>query len=242
MRSPARPAEAALVRHRVVRLAPAAWAALAEPLVERLALPAADAAVIRAWAACGRPLMVRRAGPCEAGAPGVPLGLPLPPSMGKRRIALMAPSEAIASSEAPPALAALRDAAPEAWRATLDALDALARRHRIGCRAFGSLAWQALTGLPYLSSGSDLDLLFELPAGLSGSAGGGDALAALLDAIAASDRAAPMRIDGELIRADGAGANWREWHAARGAHDEIVVKTAAGVALMTPRAFLEGAV
>lgn len=173
--------------------------------------------------------------------------LALPPSMGKRRIGVVAPVEAIVSSEAPPALAALRDAAPEAWRVTLDALDALARRHRVGCRAFGSLAWQALTGLTYLSAGSDLDVLFELPAGRpdagsSGSAGGREALAALLDGIAACDAAAPMRIDGELIRADGAGANWREWHAARGEHDEIVVKTAAEVVLMTPRAFLEGAV
>ncbi|WLE58731.1 malonate decarboxylase holo-[acyl-carrier-protein] synthase [Burkholderia plantarii] len=247
MRSPAQAAEAARVRHRVVRVAPDAWAGLAEPLVARLALPADDASVVREWAARGRPLMVRRAGPCDAGSPGVPLGLPLPPSMGKRRIGVVAPVEAIVSSEAPPALAALRDAAPEAWRVTLDALDALARRHRVGCRAFGSLAWQALTGLTYLSAGSDLDVLFELPAGRpdagsSGSAGGREALAALLDGIAACDAAAPMRIDGELIRADGAGANWREWHAARGEHDEIVVKTAAEVVLMTPRAFLEGAV
>lgn len=244
MNSPAQAAEAARIRHRVVRIAPDAWAALAEPLVARLALPADDAAVIREWAARGRPLMVRRAGPCDAGSLGVPLGLPLPPSMGKRRIGVIAPVDAIVSSEAPPALGALRDVAPEAWRATIDALDALARRHQVGCRAFGSLAWRALTGLPYLSAGSDLDLLFELPAGWSGtgSTDGREALAALLDGIAACDAASPMRIDGELIRADGAGANWREWHAARGEHDEIVVKTSAEVVLMTPRAFLEGAV
>nr|WP_246797391.1 malonate decarboxylase holo-[acyl-carrier-protein] synthase [Burkholderia perseverans] len=222
-----------------MHIAPDAWAALAGPLVARLALPADDAVVIREWAARGRPLMVRRAGPCDAASPGVPLGLPLPPSMGKRRIGVVVPVDAIVSSEAPPALAALRDVAPETWRATIDALDALARRHRVGCRAFGSLAWQALTGLTYLSPGSDLDLLFELPAG---SAGGREALAALLDGIATCDAAAPMRIDGELIRTDGAGANWREWHAARGEHDEIVAKTAAEVVLMTPRAFLEGAV
>ncbi|MBI0325650.1 malonate decarboxylase holo-[acyl-carrier-protein] synthase [Burkholderia plantarii] len=244
MNSPAQAAEAARVRHRVVRVAPDAWAVLAEPLVARLALPADDAAVVREWAARGRPLMVRRAGPCDAASPGVPLGLPLPPSMGKRRIGVVAPIEAIVSSEAPPALDALRDTAPEAWRATIDALDALARRHRVGCRAFGSLAWQALTGLSYLSAGSDLDLLFELPAGWSeiGSTQGREALAALLDDIAVCDAAAPMRIDGELIRADGAGVNWRESHAARGEHDEIVVKTSAEVVLMTLRAFLEGAV
>ena len=37
----------------------------------------------------------------------------------------------------------------------------------------------------------------------------------------------PMRIDGEVVRADGAGVNWRElWSGTR----EVLVKSAAGVA------------
>jgi phosphoribosyl-dephospho-CoA transferase len=63
------------------------------------------------------------------------------------------------------------------------------------------------------------------------------ALAALLAELAACDAAAPMRIDGEVIRPDGAGVNWRELHAGAG---EVVVKTASNVVLASPQAFLEG--
>lgn len=235
MNSPARPAEARLIRHGVVRVAPHAWGAV---LAAHPAL--ADAPpVVREWAARGWPLMVRRAGPCDAGAPGVPLGLPLPPSLGKRRIGVVAPEAAIVSVEPPPAIAGLRAAAPAGWRATLDRLDAIARRHGVGCRAFGSLAWQAMTGLTYLSSGSDLDLLFDAPVGPDAEA----VLAALLDDVAAlaDGGEVPMRIDGEVIRADGAGANWRELRTALTARGEVVAKTPAGVALMSPCAFLDGA-
>jgi len=241
MNSPARPAEAGLIRHSVVRVAPDAWR---EVLAAHPAL--ADAPpVVREWAARGWPLMVRRAGACDAGAAGVPLGLPLPPSLGKRRIGVVVPESAIVSVEPPPAVARLREAAPAHWRATLDRLDAIARRHHVVCRAFGSLAWQALTGLTYLSSGSDLDLLFDAPIGADAEA----ALAALLDDVAAlADGAdgpdggeAPMRIDGEVIRADGAGANWRELRTALAERGEIVAKTSAGVVLLSPREFLDGA-
>uniref|UniRef100_UPI00197E0823 malonate decarboxylase holo-[acyl-carrier-protein] synthase n=1 Tax=Burkholderia sp. Ac-20379 TaxID=2703900 RepID=UPI00197E0823 len=167
-----------------------------------------------------------------------PLGLPLPPSLGKRRIGVVVPEAALVSVEPPPAVALLQAAAPEAWRATLERLDAIARRHRVHCRAFGSLAWQAMTGLTYLSSGSDLDLLFDAPVGPDA----GATLAALLDDVAAlaDGGEAPMRIDGEVIRADGAGVNWRELHAALAARGEIVAKTSSGVALLSPRDFLDG--
>ena len=47
--------------------------------------------------------------------------------------------------------------------------------------------------------------------------------------LAAIEAAAPMRLDGELVRDDGAAVNWREFHA--GAR-EILVKTIDGVALL----------
>ncbi|MDN7803767.1 malonate decarboxylase holo-[acyl-carrier-protein] synthase [Burkholderia gladioli] len=249
MHSPARPAEAALVRHGLVRVAPGAWRVLlaAEPALAAGAVDsadivdAADAAarsVLRDWAVRGWPLMVRRPGPCDAARPGVPLGLPLPPSLGKRRIGVSLAAEAIVSIERPPALDSLREVAPPAWRATLDALDAITRRHRIVCRAFGSLAWQGLTGLPYLSANSDLDLLFELPPGFDAAGDGMAMLAAMLDDVAACEADAPMRIDGEVIRVDGAGANWRELQAGQ---DAVMVKTATDVRLLAPRDFLAGA-
>ncbi|EGD00180.1 phosphoribosyl-dephospho-CoA transferase, partial [Burkholderia sp. TJI49] len=96
-----------------------------------------------------------------------------------------------------PALADVRGAAPDAWQPALRELDALGTRCGVSGRAFGSLAWQWLTGETYLGASSDLDLVFPLPRV--------GRLAPLLDGLAAIDVRAPMRIDGELLRDDGAG-------------------------------------
>ncbi|WP_038762003.1 malonate decarboxylase holo-[acyl-carrier-protein] synthase, partial [Burkholderia pseudomallei] len=202
---------------------------------------------------------------------------------------------------------------PPAWRPTLARLRALADAHRVDCRVFGSLAWQTLTGLRYLSDESDLDVLL-MPGGASSSASlfrfsssfassfasvsvspsspsvsipqssrawpvpalagassaaavtgaeasapmttqmeasasrlsrwpgsssmpsRRDAIAPFLAALAEIDADAPMRIDGELLCADGAGVNWRELHAGGRA---VAMKTATGVELVAPPTFLE---
>lgn len=227
MNSRDRLADAALVRHSVVRISRDAWNACiaSQPTL-------ANDPLVRNWAAHGWPLVVRRRGPCEAQEIDVPLGLPLPPIAGKRRISMVVPADAIISVEPPPKLSMLRDVAPCTWRATIDELVSIARRHQVDCRAFGSLAWQGLTGLSYLSECSDLDLLFDLPRAMDVL----DALEALLADVAMCDALAPMRIDGEVIRTDGAGANWRELHAAE---SDVIVKTA-DVVLATVRVFVEG--
>jgi phosphoribosyl-dephospho-CoA transferase len=48
-----------------------------------------------------------------------------------------------------------------------------------------------------------------------------------------------MRLDGQLLRDDGAGVNWRELHT--GAR-EVLVKTTRGVALLHANHFLGGGV
>ncbi|AFQ48596.1 malonate decarboxylase holo-[acyl-carrier-protein] synthase [Burkholderia cepacia] len=217
-------ADTPLRRHTLVTLKAAGWhaacardpALAAEPLVH-------------AWAARGWPLIVRRASPDEADAGRVPLGLPLPPSAGKRRIALNVAADALASVGPLPALADVLAAAPDAWQASLRDLAALGARCGVQGRVFGSLAWQALTGERYLSESSDLDIVLPLP-----DAG---ALATLLHGLAAIDARAPMRIDGELLRDDGAGVNWRELHARL---PEVAVKTAIAVELMSVDAFTGG--
>ncbi|KVX54920.1 phosphoribosyl-dephospho-CoA transferase [Burkholderia stagnalis] len=213
--------DAPLRRHALVTLTAAGWAAL----FARDAALAGDARV-RAWAARGWPLVVRRALPDEA---GVPLGMPLPPSAGKRRVAICVDADALAAVVLPPAFANVLDAAPAAWRPTLRALDALGARCGVQGRVFGSLAWQALTGECYLTGTSDLDVLFPLPDAAQA--------ATLLDGLAALDAAAPMRIDGELLRDDGAGVNWRELHAGL---PEVAIKTAGGVALGAAAEFIAG--
>ncbi|WP_241199404.1 malonate decarboxylase holo-[acyl-carrier-protein] synthase [Burkholderia multivorans] len=127
---------------------------------------------------------------------------------------------------APPAFADVLAAAPHAWRLTLRELDALGARCGVQGRVFGGLAWQALTGDSYLSASSDLDVLFPLPAA--------SCIAPLLDGLATIAARAPMRIDGELLRDDGAGVNWRELQARL---PEVAVKTAIAVELMPAAAF-----
>ncbi|KVE36150.1 malonate decarboxylase holo-[acyl-carrier-protein] synthase [Burkholderia sp. BDU5] len=265
MSSRAPAADTPLVRHTLVRVHADAWRALLGARHGVDALP-----FVRDWAARGWPLIVRRRSPCDA---GVPLGLPLPPSAGKRRVAFAAAREHIDAVCALPMLADVEHEAPPAWRPTLAGLRALADAHRVDCRVFGGLAWQTLTGLRYLSGSSDLDILLmpsrssststsslplplpisSLTASASASASAlvsasasallsspvpsrREALASFLTALAELDAHAPMRIDGELLRADGAGVNWRELHADE---HEVAMKTATGVELCVPEAFLE---
>lgn len=216
--------DAPLRRHTLVTLTEAGWAGLfardasleGEPLVH-------------AWAAHRWPLVVRRASPGE-GADRIPLGMPLPPSAGKRRIAVVVDAEALAATSDPPPFAVTIDAAPPVWRPVLHALHALGGRCGAPGGVFGSLAWQTLTGLPYLSATSDLDVLFSLPSA--------ERVATLLDGLSAVDADAPMRIDGELLRGDGAGVNWRELHAGL---PEVAVKTAADVVLCPVADFIGAA-
>lgn len=214
-------AEMPLRRHTLVTLTAAGWGAA----FARDPALAADP-LVREWAERGWPLIVRRASPDEADAGRVPLGLPLPPAAGKRRIALNVAADALATVGPLPALADVLAASPDAWHAPLRELDALGARCGVQGRVFGSLAWQALTGERYLGASSDLDIVFPLPNAAS--------LAPLLDGLAAIDARAPMRIDGELLRDDGAGVNWRELHARLPA---VAVKTAIAVELMPAGAF-----
>lgn len=191
------------------------WAALLQ------AQPAlASEPLLGLWAARGFPLIGRRR--LLEDPPGaVPLGLPLPPHHGKRRIAVALLPQDLHQAAPPPLLAEARRAAPSAWQAAITQLlllDPLTR-------CFGSLAWQHLTGLAYLSAGSDLDLLWERPRDP----------AALLTGLAAIGETAPMRIDGEVLGRDG-GVQWRELASA----DPLIVKGAAGLLLLPRAAFLAG--
>ncbi|MEA2801648.1 MAG: phosphoribosyl-dephospho-CoA transferase, partial [Rhodospirillaceae bacterium] len=157
---------------------------------------------------------------------GVALGLPLPPFAGKRRLSFLMQPDDIVSTAPPLELSATINIAPESWRHTLDQVADLASRHGVEARVFGSLAWQTLTGLTYLTASSDLDLL--LPIRRSSD------LAQLTTDLATIEAAAPMRLDGELVRDDGVGVNWREIHT--GAR-EVLVKSTDDVALLDTNLF-----
>lgn len=189
----------AFARHDLVDADPDAWAALLAARSDLAGIPH-----LPGWACAGHPFVVRRFHPGEP-RDAVPLGLPLPPADGKRRIGLSLPPSVLTRRRSP-LLAEVREAAPSTWRPTIEALAGLSEETGTACRPFGSLLWGALTGLPYLSTGSDLDLLWTLPLG--------QAAGPLLDGIARIEAGAPMRLDGEVLLPDGAGLNWREWHVA----------------------------
>lgn len=205
-------AGSALARHDLVTVDAAEWVGReTEPLLQE-------------WSRLGRPLITRRRSAAEP-PDRVPLGLPLPPALGKRRLAVSVPPSAILAIKPPPLLADLISFAPPPWRPTIDRLLALDDE----TRCFGSLAWQALTGLVYLSPGSDLDLLWR-PA----SRGLAERLLGGLTAISADS---PITIDGEVIDRRDAAAQWRELASGAG---EILTKRIESVDLVGRDDFLDG--
>jgi phosphoribosyl-dephospho-CoA transferase len=220
MNLPAPIPELRLQRHRLVRVSPEAWDEL---IASRGDL--ADEPLLVDWAVHGWPLIVRRRLPGEGD--GLPLGIPLPPWAGKRRIALLIQPESLASVSTLPDLSEVLETAPSAWRMCLQELVATAGKYNVEVRVFGSLAWQWLTGLDYLGPGSDLDLVWTLPRR--------DLIPPFLAELADIDSRAPMRLDGELVREDGAGVNWRELHAGSA---EVALKTATDVRLCSIDTFI----
>lgn len=200
-------AEMAFARHMLAYVAPHIW--------EGVMAGESDPVLLR-WADKGWPAIVRRPD-CSDHGHAIPLGLPLPPSMGKRRVALRCDADAILRISAPPLLRDAASAAPAAWQIAIAALLILNPQ----ARCFGSLAWAYLTGLPYLTTTSDLDLILAVddPA----TAGH---IARELASIAGS---APMAIDAELTAPSGAAVQWREWHS--GART-LIVKSMDGATLV----------
>jgi phosphoribosyl-dephospho-CoA transferase len=201
-----------LRRHALAYLRAPGWS-------EHLACPL-DPAVLdaaRSWFAAGRPAVVRRYASGETG--GVPLGIPLPPQQGKRRLALRVGDAAVAKIAPPVALEAAIAAAPAAWAPRLRELDRRLAAAGVAARVYGSLAWQRLTGEAYVTPDSDVDLLLE-PA----THGELDACLQVLAEYAGG----PPRIDGEILLPSGAGVAWREL-AAR--PREVLARSLAGVRL-----------
>ena len=183
-------------RHDLLRIRPDAWRIIFAGLPEH-----AKVDVLSHWVENGNPFIIRRYLPGESH-DSVPAAVPLPPYLGKQRIAFSFAPEDVASRAAPVSLRTAGNLAPPAWADTTSALLDLGQRFDAEPHVAGSLLWQGLTGLPYLTEASDLDLLWPLSA----------VRRPFLDELAAIDRDSPVRLDGELDLADGSAVNWRELH------------------------------
>ena len=223
MTSPCKHGERPPGRHDLVFVSPEGWRAMLDARDDL----AADSLLAR-WPKMRWPTIRRRALPCEA--TGLALGLPLPPSAGKKRVSLVVDIDHVVSVARPPSLRQARAYAPRNWWPTLDRLDGLALRHSVDARVFGSLAWQSLTGLDYVTGRSDLDVLFEFRRETD--------IDRFVADVAAIETDAPMRLDGELMGADGAAVNWREFH---GGASELLVKSLERVVLLGRPQFMSGA-
>lgn len=157
---------------------------------------------LREWGSHDWPVIVRR-DDSESSPDSVAVGVPLPPSCGKLRIALHVPRVAVAVRLPRVQLADCRRTAPRRWATALDELEALGDATAIAPGICGSLLWQHLTGLAYLHDASDIDVLWQVT-----SLGQARAIAAALPEI--EDRTG-IRIDGEILSARGWGVHCREF-------------------------------
>lgn len=209
-----------LPRHTLVWLRPAAIGPVAAGLSPGQQIQ------VRDWLAKGRPFVRRR--PIVLPESGLSLGLPLPPALGRARIGLSVATVLVQEVAPPPVLGDALSAAPAAWQSPLGVLAARLRDLGVLPRVYGSLAWQSLTGLEYLTPTSDIDLLFN--------ASSRQQLQQVLAALVNWERETGLRADGELAFMDGCAVAWRELLREPA---QVLVKSLAGIELVPRQALLE---
>jgi phosphoribosyl-dephospho-CoA transferase len=209
-------------RHDLVWLTPDGWqSALAQ------AKPAERQALER-WQREDWPAVVRRRD-ADALPSVVSAGVALPPERDtgiKPRIALRVDASGIARRSPALPIAQVTTAAPPEWRVALDGLTENA--HELELRAYGSLALQSITGLPYLTPSSDIDLLFA-PATRAQLGTGIELLTAACG---------HLPLDGEVVFPNGDAVAWKEWRDAATMGAKVLVKSQYAVRLADPAALL----
>ena len=189
-------------------------------------------AQVAAWLTADRPLVVARQQCGEALSNSISVGLALPLAQGKRRIALSVHTHDIIRYTSPMLLADALAHAPAEWQPALAELDAAATNIDIELRVFGSLAWQALSGLNYLTPQSDIDLLWhplshtQLQQGIA--------------MLTRWEQDHGLRADGEVLFGGSSAVSWREWATLKsGENQRVLVRRVSSAELVNARELLE---
>ncbi|WP_226583632.1 malonate decarboxylase holo-[acyl-carrier-protein] synthase [Acuticoccus sediminis] len=188
-------------RHDLLRIRPECWGAVLGRATVPADAPAAARIMIARWAARRWPVVTRR-GETAQGGECVSVGVPLPPALGKLRLALEVRLGEIAEPLADVPLAAVTESAKAWFRPQLRAVCGLGARLGVAPSVFGALLWEHLTGCAYVHDGSDADLLWRIHDPRT--------VPALVEGLTAIERSGPVRLDGEIVLPSGDGVNWRE--------------------------------
>lgn len=146
-------------------------------------------------------------------------GVVLPLEEGKRRFAFEVALSAVAELQPPPRLAACLEHAAPGWR---EPLQILAEMPGPLALAFGSLAWQYLTGLRYITDESDADILFR-PASIT------EWRELEKELISWRGKYSSVPVDIEITFPNGFSTAWKEYLAGT---EKLLFKTGNNVVLM----------
>jgi phosphoribosyl-dephospho-CoA transferase len=131
------------------------------------------------------------------------IGITMPPDPidgCKTRIGLRVARSDISKVLPPLPVAEIIDAAPQAWRSSLAALESDASVAGLTIRAYGSVALHALTRQTYLTAASDIDVLLHPVSGAQ--------LYLALELLNFYARCLPL--DGEIVFPNGQAVAWKE--------------------------------
>lgn len=182
-------------RHDLVWLDRTRWRDALRSSLADTALAAVDA-----WFSNGRPAVARRQDAVSN--EGLSLGIALPPIHAIRKIPLQVDPDVVRHATPPLPLAAVIPSAPPSWRAALARLAAGARALGVELRVYGSLSWQHVSGEPYVTPTSDVDLLWRVRDEAT--------LEKMLEYLVQWERSSGLAADGELLLHDDTAVAWKE--------------------------------
>jgi phosphoribosyl-dephospho-CoA transferase len=199
-----------LQRNQLVWLQAAAWQSILDAPWDTQAMT-----ILLHWAAAGLPLVIARKR-ADVAQERICVGLPAPTCWERRRLALDVASADVCKIGQFPDLSCfppLQSTLPVALRVR-------------SIRVYGSQGWQRMTGMNYVHSASDLDVLLDARS-----------LRDAIDMVIALNAwNAPCRLDGEVVFPTGHAVAWRELLQAHGgAVTKVLVKHRDSATLMDLR-------